>query len=244
MELENNPEYTLVIPDIHNRVDWIEEFIIQQNPVETIFLGDYFDDFGDQDRNIIKAATWLKQSLEKPNRIHLLGNHDIAYLFTRHSTRFCCSGWQFYKQQIIDDILGKDWYKQCKLFTIKNGYCLSHAGFHIYNLGFTPSFDDIQVLEEICYNAILHAEHGTMDKLFEVGQTRGAYGGVGGITWMDWYDFKDIQGFPQIVGHTPSSTVKQKGSSYCIDTHNRHFAKISKSITIFGECDPTLMEIK
>ena len=79
---------TMIVPDIHNRVRLAEELIAKENPDNIVFLGDYFDDYGDTLEDATNTALWLKESLTKPNRVHLLGNHDLSYL----NPTFACSG--------------------------------------------------------------------------------------------------------------------------------------------------------
>jgi len=61
----------IAIGDIHNH--WVEAEQIASLYDKThriIFTGDYFDDFGDTAQDAIQTAQWLKESLDKPNRIH------------------------------------------------------------------------------------------------------------------------------------------------------------------------------
>jgi predicted MPP superfamily phosphohydrolase len=69
----------LVIGDIQNKSDEVEK-IINEYDCPTILLWDYFDDFHDTVDDIQRTAEWLKESLSKPNRIHLVGNHDFHYM--------------------------------------------------------------------------------------------------------------------------------------------------------------------
>ena len=88
----------LIIPDIHNKYDIAESIIHKENPDNVVFLGDYFDSFYDTLEKTEQTAEWLKDSLQKENRIHLLGNHDLSYL----DSNYHCSG-----------------FSENKLFTIK-----------------------------------------------------------------------------------------------------------------------------
>jgi len=71
----------MIIPDIHTKFGIAETIIERENPDNVVFLGDYFDSFDDSLEVTEQTALWLKDSLEKKNRIHLLGNHDLSYLY-------------------------------------------------------------------------------------------------------------------------------------------------------------------
>ena len=92
---------TLVIPDIHNNSANAEAIISKENPDRIVFLGDYFDSFGDESDvdTVSNTAMWLADSVQKSNRIHLYGNHDIWY-----SNPYCepwCGGNSWFKSFII-----------------------------------------------------------------------------------------------------------------------------------------------
>jgi predicted secreted acid phosphatase len=63
----------MIISDLHNRIDWVEPALSSLQYNKVIFLGDYFDDFDDTVEDTKKVAKWLKQSVPKPDRIHLCG---------------------------------------------------------------------------------------------------------------------------------------------------------------------------
>ena len=93
----------LVIGDVHQSHQTAEQFINNwKGPV--IFLGDYFDQFHDSPQDAMETAKWLKQSLQQPNRIHLMGNHDFHYMLPVGSGTFC-SGYTKDKHEAIDQIL-------------------------------------------------------------------------------------------------------------------------------------------
>ena len=96
---------TLIVPDIHNKIIEAESIIDHERPDNIVFLGDYFDDFNDSPIIAQQVAEWLKQSLKKPNRIHLIGNHDICYMTNGDQK---CSGWDGAKQMFINKV-GVNW---------------------------------------------------------------------------------------------------------------------------------------
>ena len=76
----------LVIPDVHlkfNILDPIIKDLTSQNKVDKlVFLGDYFDDWGQQTNNQLYQETcdYLTKLNKEYNCIFLLGNHDVPYL--------------------------------------------------------------------------------------------------------------------------------------------------------------------
>ena len=76
----------LVIPDVHlkfNILYPIIKDITSQNKVDQlVFLGDYFDDWGQQTNNKLYQETCdtLLKLKKEYNCIFLLGNHDVPYL--------------------------------------------------------------------------------------------------------------------------------------------------------------------
>jgi len=125
---------TVIISDLHNRVDWIESTLSILDFDKVVFLGDYFDDFDDTVADVKKVAKWLKQSLSKPNRIHLCGTHEIWYRFPNNPF-LQASGNSTEKSKAINDILTeKDWNK-IRLYYCEQNFLLTHAGLHPYIIG-------------------------------------------------------------------------------------------------------------
>ncbi len=116
MKALNSPEFfkvqklrTIIIPDLHNRVDWVEPALSSMRYDKVIFLRDYFDDFDDTVEDVKKVAKWLKQSLSKPGRIHLCGTHEMWYRFPDNPF-LQASGNTEQKSDLINHILtAKDW---------------------------------------------------------------------------------------------------------------------------------------
>ncbi len=116
----------LVIPDLHNRIQWVEPFLLSlEGRYDTIlFLGDYFDSTNDTVEDAQASALWLKKSLTLSNRLHLCGNHDIAYRFPQYGV----SGFTYKKYKAINEILSEeDWLRLSFVETI-DGVFYSHGG--------------------------------------------------------------------------------------------------------------------
>lgn len=217
---------TLIIPDIHNREERAEKIIAAYPEVEKIvFLGDYFDNFGDSPRDAARVARWLLQSLQDPRRVHLMGNHDVHYLV---SSRFACSGWTPQKHDVIQQVIAqhsdKEILSNIRVFCKVGEYLCSHAG-----IG--PEFKQALGLEDVSFPDLekLHESFSwdASDALCRAMCAAGPWRGgreIAGPLWADWNgEFDDCLPMPQLVGHTPDKIVRRIGRSYCLDTHLQHY---------------------
>ncbi len=226
---------TLVIPDIHHRYQTAEEIISRERPDLTVFLGDYFDDFGDGPEMTERTAKWLARSLEydgeEGGRIHLLGNHDLHYMAGNADYR--CSGYSDAKRRVIDSY-GIDWAKLRLYYWIGaagTGWLCTHAGFSNKLYAQQRRTESETVQDVLCRAAedLAGASDGNVPHPFlEAGYSRGGSNSVGGLIWCDYDEFVDIPHTRQIFGHTRDSEVRRKVSSdsahYCIDTVLRNYA--------------------
>ncbi|MDP3065791.1 MAG: metallophosphoesterase [Methanobacteriaceae archaeon] len=223
---------TIIISDLHNRVDWVEPFLSSISYDRVVFLGDYFDDFNDTEKDIKKSANWLKQSLQNSNRIHLMGTHDMWYrfLFNRYLQ---ASGNTPKKSEIINKILSKEDWDLLKFYYFEQNFLLTHAGLHSSFV--KDSTDIISSLKLLIDKAIIEIEDGEIDPILDAGIARGGINPFGGITWLDWHDeFEIVPNLNQIVGHTELRTPIEKSTinskNYSIDTKNRHIGIIEKNV--------------
>lgn len=229
---------TLIIPDLHLRWQHANK-IIENNPTEEIiFLGDYFDNFGDDPNQVEEMCDWLEHSVNQPNRIHLFGNHDIQYAFDNKFFR--CSGYEQWKEFIIKDRFNsfeRFWSKFRYYHILDNIWFLLHGGLH-------PSFipKSISKIEnrDKFYSELstyLDSEiikgHRNQSWIFGIGKSRGGAQNHGGIVWCDFNrEFEPILGLNQIVGHTSLRTGK---AEWLIESHD----KIS-----FDNFEPSLADLK
>lgn len=212
----------LILPDVHNRWEKAEKIIKSVNPDKVIFLGDYFDDFNDDPNIIAHVAEWFHYSVNQPNRLHLVGNHDIHYWFPgNRSVR--CSGYEQFKCVAINDFVKKeDWEKLEWFHVLDNKWLLSHAGVHPSWLD-KINFDKNKVSEFslATVKRRLNAEIETAKKALYADRMHwfGMPGFsrcdnspyYGGLTWCDWNDeFHPIRGVHQLVGHTPCYNLTWK----------------------------------
>jgi hypothetical protein len=240
---------TIIIPDLHNRVDFVEPSLsspVLQPYDNAIILGDYFDDFYDTPEDAAHSARWLKQSLRKPNRIHLLGTHDIWYRFPNN--QFVIAGGKTEeKSDVINNILTrKDWNLVIP-YHYEQDFLMSHAGVHSFLIGQYANKNkqifgqyivgnNLQLrIQEIIDRIIKPAteeglkdvKNNIMNSWFEAGFARWGTQKVGGITWLDWQkEFQPIPGLNQIVGHSelrvPQSKSTHDSKNYCLDTKSLH----------------------
>lgn len=195
----------LVIPDIHNNISRADTFIrrLAGRYDRIVFLGDFFDDFGDSPEVVKEVAEWLGESLKDPRRTHLVGNHDLAYLAP--GPRTYCSGFSHEKMRVVAPALNA-MPRQCFQAAVEvDGWLISHAGFH-------PSLADGRATGELVEFANFELRSflvGHESPLFAVGYARGGRASIGGVTWLDWtQEFRPIAGIHQLLGHTPSDTVR------------------------------------
>lgn len=242
---------TIIISDVHNRVDWIEDALsspILQPYDNIIFLGDYFDDFNDTPEMATNAARWLKLSLRKPNRIHLTGTHDLWYRFP-YNRFIAASGNTEAKAYAIRGVLSQEDWNLLKLYHYEQDFLMTHAGLHINLIGeyvFKHNLIDLfdkyitnkelqlngqeivdQIVKPATIEAIDSVKDGHTHPWLDAGVVRGGRQSVGGIIWLDWrYEFKPIPGLNQIVGHTelrePEEKYIKSSINYDLDTRNHH----------------------
>lgn len=206
---------SLIIPDLHHRWHQAEKIISTVGADDIIFLGDYFDDFDDDAEMVRDTSEWLIESVKKPNRIHLFGNHDQHYAFPYRSFR--CSGYEEWKYFIIHDLVTKATWEKLKWYhVLEEKWLLSHAGLHKLNVPQDilalhtdrPKFfaELTQWLDVEIQNCLRKAANNETSWVFNAGRARWGQQRVGGITWCDYErEFYPILGLNQILGHTPQT---------------------------------------
>jgi len=240
---------TIIIPDLHNRVDFVEPALsspVLQPYDNVVFLGDYFDDFYDTPQDAANSARWLKQSIHKPNRIHLLGTHDMWYRFPDNPF-VIASGNTEEKSNSINHILTeKDWNLVIPYYHGQD-FLMTHAGVHPYlirqyalknkqtfdkyivgnNLQLSTQDVIDRIVKPATEEGLKNVKDNIMNSWFEAGFSRAGLQEAGGITWLDWQkEFQPIPDLNQIVGHSEVRLPEQKSTysskNYCLDTKSRH----------------------
>lgn len=194
---------TFIIPDIHNKVgiaqSIIDRFITPEDKI--IFLGDYFDSYGDNATNAATTAYWVNRIADRPNTKLLLGNHDIGYTFPKHHS-FYCPGNTREKSKRINDIISRSkWDNYFDLVYFDKGWVFSHAGFHPRYASHPVKGASQKYIAKQCDDALKNAAAQLHHPLFHYG-TRLGIPGPGGCNWLHWDDFEPIPGINQVVGHT------------------------------------------
>lgn len=216
----------LIIPDVHNRVEWAESLIAAFPGRVVIFLGDYFDDFNDTPAHARVTAEWLRHSLGE-GRLHLMGNHDLPYRWPR----LTCPGWTKDKHLEAAKLLKPSDWSRLRLCIIlrpegRRPLVVSHAGITLANLYGVADFRDvakggrmahlrersvdkhlneIHHLRELCqYQGDVGGDHHWFNQGARMGRRDAA-----GPFWVDRHDFNPIAGIDQIVGHTHVTTPQR-----------------------------------
>ena len=220
----------LVIGDIHQKHQTAERYLKNwDGPV--IFMGDYFDDFNDTPNDAIATAEWLKDSLTKTNRIHLMGNHDIHYMLPAESNMYC-SGYTPEKHKVIKQILTNEDWNKIKFFHSENNCWFSHGG--ITHRWFSHPIHGTtkDTIESIVAQGVLDIKNriyngSGIKALCAADHYRGGSFDKGGLLWNDWRNSEFFPGITHVVGHTPRERVmcakrktkREFGININVDTH-------------------------
>ena len=226
LKSEDLPSQThLIIPDIHHKIQIVEE-IRQSHPgIPAIFLGDYFDDFYDTPDDMRATCRWLRNSLENTSDVFLIGNHCFAYLSYELGVRWgSCSGWTPAKHGVFHEYFPGDLLlRQCRWMVDCQDWLITHAGVSndLYRaFSKRRSKDDIFEWVANAQNALLA---GVAHPALLAGFDRGGSQKTGGILWCDWNSFRPIPQFRQILGHTPGNDVRFKRGDVCLDTNLKDY---------------------
>lgn len=232
---------TLVIPDVHQRVNAVRRILIAEPDCdEVVFLGDWFDSFYGPPKvsGFEETCMFLRYLiLEHPDKekfTFLVGNHDLTYIYNNNdrsdkrlskTIRYYCSGFttskaKKFRHTFFDEGFNDAFFlKNFKLAHKTQGFTLSHAGLSERHIPYGKSPDD--VIEGILpmvwenFRDLTFAHNWLMSG---AGICRGGDCSVGGILWLDWrheFEASDAIG-KQIVGHT---TVKLPD---CIGMNTSH----------------------
>lgn len=196
---------TLMIGDLHGRIEIVEKAAQLLPEYNVCFMGDYLDSYDRSIRDQMDTLTEvLRLTEEYPDKVTALkGNHELSYIEGQR-----CSGWNFATQLLVDDI-DPVRFKRLKSYTHVGDFLVSHAGVS-YSL----------LLEK---NLTLE-EYLSSGEFSDIGIARGGPRPTGGLYWCDWFnEFVPLRETPQIVGHTgyrPETVPKgvlKCSSSYNVD---------------------------
>lgn len=215
----------LVIGDVHHKIELADKILAKNADCERVYwLGDYFDDFGDNVNVAELTARWLKKKLQNPNHFFCLGNHDLSYFFPENPYAEC-PGFAWQKSKIINEILKPDDWVKFQFYFFVDGWLLTHAGVSPRLFKTEESIQDF--MERNSKEAFAALRKGSSHSFYGVGYSRGGNSPVGGVTWLDFEkEFKPIDGVKQCAGHSPDREPRWKGDNVCIDTFLNYYAII------------------
>jgi predicted phosphodiesterase len=215
-------ETTLILPDLHLKVEQADKIIKHVGADKIICVGDVFDDFGDNPESVRNAAEWFVDFVNNPNHIFLVGNHEQHYAYSYRT--FQCSGYEQWKYFLINDIVPRSVWDKLKWFHFLDGrWLLCHGGLHKLNVPDSikkfrqdrPKFvaELTGWLDHEIIQGFQAGANGQGSWVFNAGRARWGQQRVGGITWCDFErEFYPLRGINQIVGHTP----QMQGPKWCI----------------------------
>lgn len=211
----------LVIPDVHNHTAEAEAQIARYPADRVIFLGDYFDSIGDNPTMAGETAEWLKDSIARPGRLHLYGNHDLWYRFPKNA-QICWVGSGFTPQKLreISRVMTPDDWAKMKLVEFVGEIALCHAGIDERIFGHPVHGLTREGVEATCEQALWDAAAAIDHPVFD----------ESGIVWLRWWNLKPLREFSQFVGHTPSRDLRIESAhgrrNVCLDTMGRYLGLI------------------
>ncbi len=224
----------LVIPDIHNKWEKVERLLqmLAGRYDCAILLGDSFDSKNDGPGEAEATARWLSMSVQQPNRIHLLGNHCLPYIFPNQANRdHYCPGWTQEKHDRVRPLFD---HLPCeRLFKLAYGsgnWLFSHAGISYDKRAFPAelqygALDAVTIAKALNRYMPALARGAAPEWITRPGERMLHGQGPGGLLWADWADLVPIPGVNQCVGHTGrmSARFKQAGDSLavCLDVRPR-----------------------
>jgi hypothetical protein len=224
---------TLVIGDIHHRTRLVDRILRRYSGAydQIVFLGDYLDDYDDSPALTRATCRWLVESLQAPNRIHLLGNHDLPY-FCPENPQLICPGWSPEKQKVFNQECSDLDRDRLHLAAMVGPWLLSHAGFSVKHARGETRAE----LIEAARRAKVRAFAGIASALLCGSPARGfpRQPCGPGITWMDFEEeFRPVDGLHQIVGHTTGRATARsrnlRADGFLAETEVFHVMQVSAS---------------
>ena len=201
----------VAIGDIHGRSIW--KIIAGRHKTDRIvFLGDYFDPYGNIDAmdmiENFNAIITLKK--ERPDDIILLlGNHDMHYIDDRfpRSSRH---------DDMLAPVIREKFLKNRDLFQYafqEGDVIFTHAG--ICDRWFNEEFKGSAIPKEGEKSIADQLNNPSAEQLmamYHVGRVRGGSDQEGGIFWADITETEGnpLKGYHQVVGHTQVPYLHEK----------------------------------
>jgi len=118
---------------------------------------------------------------------------------------------------------------------------VSHSGFHPAWLEGAELGRYRELIDRLGAKAWDCLNRGEHHFLLGRGVSRSGDQKIGGINWLDWDELVPIPGLNQLVGHTPSQSVRHKNTptsqNICLDTNLRHYAVFEDGQLEIKSCD-------
>lgn len=204
----------IAVGDIHGRDVWKKININKYEKI--IFAGDYVD--GPlSDGEVIKNLQEIIQ-LKRDNEdkvILLAGNHDIQYMFWDVTVPFQCSGYRPNIQHILTALFNEipEYFQAA--YQIDN-FLFTHAGitngWYNYCKEIIEEYQNKFKTKTLAdtLNLIFRSKDMRILHLVSYHGNRGGWSSYGGITWADRTETINdpLDGYHQIVGHTPRRTIE------------------------------------
>ena len=105
---------TLIIPDLHNHIEHAEYWLATQHYDRVVFLGDFFDDFGDGPVDAKRTAAWVRTRIAETEDLFLRRNHDGSYMFPENPQLYC-PGFTVAKAKAVRKVLGPEHWRRFRL---------------------------------------------------------------------------------------------------------------------------------
>lgn len=217
---------TLFVGDLHLQAKLIlplvEKAIEKHNVERVIFMGDYVDQWNqnDNDQLYIDELTLLnkfRKKLIKKGKVEpvfLIGNHDMPYLIGIREYYSVNNADTFDK---VHDLLLQ--LQPQIAYEVDDDFIASHAGY---------VYESIREVPEWHFEPWLYGYTDESVKLqMQAGMSRGGLGTYGSVLWADFGDFErgSLKIERQVVGHTPQKTITDlreditcEANCICVDT--------------------------
>lgn len=199
---------TLFVGDLHLQAKLIlplvEKAIEKHNVERVIFMGDYVDQWNQNDSSqlYIDELTLLnkfRKKLIKKGKVEpvfLIGNHDMPYLIGIPEYYSVNNADTFDK---VHDLLLR--LQPQIAYKVGEDFVASHAGY---------VYESIREIPEWHFKPWLYSYTDESVKLqMQAGMSRGGLGTYGSVLWADFGDFErgSLKIERQVVGHTPQKTI-------------------------------------
>ncbi len=209
-----------VIPDLHNRVQVARDILEREanNVDRVVFLGDYFDNYGETLKDISNMNEFIYENIVNDKYDFLVGNHDSHYLFNVEGFH-CKNSWSHEKAVLIRADLGER-LRFFKWVVIDNNWLFSHAGIREY----TNSYVSVDYIDsKFNYHIMNLLEHNIKkSKLL----------GCRGSVWS-----KDYKKFPVYARKSKSQLYNQMHGHISLGQWDliQHVGYISYQIDTFSK---------